>query len=123
MKLRSLFRKGIYSVSVMQFVFILSSVFISAIECFTIFLQIPSPRTSKSIQKQTADVQLNLDFILSMFEIIQTRKKNRSRVRVSKWHEVKVVSDVLDKFKKNCCIAIQLAYLKACHFGAIEILR
>ena len=38
-------------------------------------LQTPSPRTSKTIQKQTADVQLNLDFILSMFEIIQTRKK------------------------------------------------
>ena len=38
-------------------------------------LQTPSPRTSKTIQKQTADVQLNLDFILSMFEIIQARKK------------------------------------------------
>ena len=83
MKLKSFFRKGIYSVSVMQLVLIFSSVFISAIEYFTIFhssfimaLQTHSPRTSKAIQKQTAeDVQLNLDFILSMFEIIQTRKK------------------------------------------------
>jgi hypothetical protein len=65
----------------MQLVFF-SSVFISAIEYFTIFhssfimaLQTPSPRTSKFIQKQTTDVQLNLDFILSMFEIIQARKK------------------------------------------------
>ena len=64
----------------MQFVFIFCSVFISAIEyfhsSFIMALQTPSPRTSKTIQKQTADIELNLDFILSMFEIIQTRKKS-----------------------------------------------
>ena len=32
--------------------------------------------------------------------------EDRSRVRVSNWHKVKVVSDVLDKFKKSVVIKV-----------------
>ncbi len=69
-----------------------------------------------AMQNNTARIAQEAQERMNAFQLAQIlcwmqlcSVEDRNRVRVSKWREVKVVSDVLVKFKKKCSNAMLIA--------------